>query len=41
MIAKQYLISGIVMGIVGVGMSLLFRMHIAWWKNLLKYLVFS
>jgi heme/copper-type cytochrome/quinol oxidase subunit 1 len=25
MIAKQYLISGIVMGIVGVGMSLLFR----------------
>jgi cytochrome c oxidase subunit 1 len=40
MIAKQYLISGIVMGIVGVGMSLLFRMQ-CMWKNLLKYLVFS
>ena len=30
MIAKQYLITGIIMGIVGVGMSMLFRMQIAW-----------
>ncbi|WP_395047015.1 cbb3-type cytochrome c oxidase subunit I [Flavobacterium sp.] len=30
MIAKQYLISGIIMGIIGVIMSLLFRMQIAW-----------
>ncbi|TGD58368.1 cytochrome c oxidase subunit I [Flavobacterium humi] len=30
MIAKQYLISGIIMGIIGVVMSILFRMQIAW-----------
>jgi len=30
MIAKQYLITGIVMGIIGIVMSLLFRMQIAW-----------
>ena len=30
MIAKQYLITGIVMGIIGVAMSLLFRMQLAW-----------
>jgi cytochrome c oxidase subunit 1 len=30
MIAKQYLITGMIMGIIGVGMSLLFRMQIAW-----------
>ncbi|MCA0349188.1 MAG: cbb3-type cytochrome c oxidase subunit I [Flavobacterium sp.] len=30
MIAKQYLITGIFMGIIGVGMSMLFRMQIAW-----------
>ncbi|UYW00771.1 cbb3-type cytochrome c oxidase subunit I [Flavobacterium agricola] len=30
MIAKQFLISGILMGIVGIVMSLLFRMQIAW-----------
>lgn len=30
MIAKQYLITGIIMGIIGIGMSLLFRMQIAW-----------
>ncbi|WP_257210218.1 cytochrome c oxidase subunit I, partial [Flavobacterium psychrophilum] len=30
MIAKQYLISGIIMGIIGVIMSLLFRLQIAW-----------
>ncbi len=30
MIAKQYLITGILMGIIGIGMSLLFRMQLAW-----------
>ncbi|RXR34049.1 cytochrome c oxidase subunit I [Flavobacterium piscinae] len=30
MIAKQYLITGLIMGIIGVGMSLLFRMQLAW-----------
>src|SRR5210317_2367145 len=30
MIAKQYLITGIIMGIVGIVMSLLFRMQLAW-----------
>lgn len=30
MIAKQYLITGIVMGVIGVGMSMLFRMQLAW-----------
>lgn len=30
MIAKQYLITGIIMGIIGVMMSILFRMQIAW-----------
>ena len=30
MIAKQYLITGIIMGIIGVGMSMLFRMQLAW-----------
>ncbi|MEZ4854025.1 cbb3-type cytochrome c oxidase subunit I [Flavobacterium sp.] len=30
MIAKQYLISGMIMGIIGVTMSILFRMQIAW-----------
>ena len=30
MIAKQYLITGIIMGVIGVGMSMLFRMQIAW-----------
>ena len=30
MIAKQYLITGIIMGIIGIGMSLLFRMQLAW-----------
>lgn len=30
MISKQYLITGIIMGIIGVGMSMLFRMQIAW-----------
>ena len=30
MIAKQYLLTGIIMGVIGVGMSMLFRMHLAW-----------
>jgi cytochrome c oxidase subunit 1 len=30
MIAKQYLITGIVMGVIGVMMSMLFRMQLAW-----------
>ena len=30
MIAKQYLITGIIMGIIGISMSLLFRMQLAW-----------
>ena len=30
MIAKQYLITGIIMGIIGIGMSMLFRMQLAW-----------
>ncbi|GEL09950.1 cytochrome c oxidase subunit 1 [Flavobacterium glycines] len=30
MIAKQYLITGIIMGIIGIVMSLLFRMQLAW-----------
>ncbi|WP_149205531.1 cytochrome c oxidase subunit I [Flavobacterium johnsoniae] len=29
-IAKQYLITGIVMGVIGIAMSLLFRMQLAW-----------
>lgn len=30
MIAKQYLITGIFMGVIGVGLSMLFRMQLAW-----------
>ena len=30
MIAKQYLLTGMIMGIIGVSMSLLFRMQLAW-----------
>ena len=30
MISKQYLITGIIMGVIGVAMSLLFRMQLAW-----------
>ena len=30
MIAKQFLITGMIMGIIGVGMSLLFRLQLAW-----------
>jgi cytochrome c oxidase subunit 1 len=30
MIAKQYLITGIIMGVIGVGLSMLFRLQLAW-----------
>ncbi|WP_103069923.1 cytochrome c oxidase subunit I [Aquimarina sediminis] len=30
MISKQYLVTGLIMGIIGIAMSLLFRMQIAW-----------
>ena len=30
MISKQYLVTGIIMGVIGVGMSMLFRMQLAW-----------
>ena len=39
MIAKQYLLSGIIMGVIGVGMSMLFRMQLAWPEQSFK--VFS
>ena len=39
MIAKQFLITGIIMGIIGIVMSLLFRMQIAWPEESFK--VFS
>ena len=30
MISKQYLITGIIMGIIGIAMSMLFRLQLAW-----------
>ena len=30
MISKQYLITGLVMGIIGIAMSLIFRLQLAW-----------
>ncbi|MGA9239496.1 MAG: cytochrome c oxidase subunit I, partial [Robiginitalea sp.] len=30
MISKQYLITGLIMGFIGIAMSLLFRMQLAW-----------
>ena len=30
MISKQYLITGLVMGIIGIAMSILFRLQLAW-----------
>ena len=30
LIDKQYLITGLIMGILGIAMSLLFRRHLAW-----------
>ena len=40
MIAKQYLITGIIMGIIGVGMSMLFRMQLAWPEESFKIFSF-
>ena len=40
MIAKQYLITGIIMGVIGVGMSLLFRMQLAWPEQSFKIFSF-
>jgi cytochrome c oxidase subunit 1 len=40
MIAKQYLITGIIMGIIGIGMSLLFRMQLAWPEQSFKIFSF-
>lgn len=40
MIAKQYLITGTIMGILGVGMSLLFRMQLAWPEESFKIFKF-
>ena len=41
MIAKQYLISGLLMGIIGVVLSLFFRMQIAWPEESFEFLKFS
>ncbi len=40
MIAKQYLITGTIMGIIGVGMSMLFRMQLAWPEESFKIFSF-
>ena len=40
MISKQYLLTGIIMGIIGVGMSLLFRMQLAWPEESFKVFKF-
>ncbi len=40
MIAKQYLLTGIIMGVLGVGMSLLFRMQLAWPEQSFKIFSF-
>lgn len=40
MIAKQYLLTGVVMGVIGVGMSLLFRMQLAWPEESFKVFKF-
>jgi cytochrome c oxidase subunit I len=40
MIAKQYLITGIIMGCIGVGMSMLFRMQLAWPEESFKLFSF-
>ena len=37
MISKQYLITGLIMGFIGIAMSLLFRMQLACLANLLGY----
>ena len=40
MIAKQYLLTGVIMGVIGVGMSLLFRMQLAWPEESFKVFKF-
>jgi cytochrome c oxidase subunit I len=40
MIAKQYLLTGIIMGVIGVGMSMLFRMQLAWPEESFKVFKF-
>ncbi|MGL2965707.1 cytochrome c oxidase subunit I [Flavobacterium sp. XGLA_31] len=40
MISKQYLITGIIMGVIGVGMSMLFRMQLAWPEESFKLFSF-
>ena len=40
MIAKQYLLTGIIMGVIGVAMSLLFRMQLAWPEQSFKIFSF-
>ncbi|TBX70948.1 cytochrome c oxidase subunit I [Flavobacterium silvisoli] len=40
MISKQYLITGIIMGVIGVGMSMLFRMQLAWPEESFKIFSF-
>ena len=38
MIAKQYLITGLITGFIGIAMSLLFRMQLAWpGRSLLEF----
>src|SRR5690606_40738647 len=39
MIAKQHLVTGVIMGVIGIAMSLLFRIQIAWPEESFK--VFS
>lgn len=40
MIAKQYLLTGVIMGVIGVGMSMLFRMQLAWPEESFKIFSF-
>ena len=40
MIAKQYLLTGLIMGVIGVGMSMLFRMQLAWPEESFKIFSF-
>ena len=39
MISKQYLITGLIMGVIGIGMSMLFRLQLAWPEK--SFLVFK
>ena len=38
MISKQYLITGLIMGFIGIGMSMLFRLQLAWPEEPFKIL---